>query len=141
MTRVRISVACLGLLFAGSVGGCGDDTSKSGGHGGWGGEGGSGKDCQSIESTCQLLDELECGRHEGCSAVKGAPWLGSIEASAAQEREFLACRAGCLESPDVQTCIYDPSDPQRCYYVPEASVPSGWEELFECEIPEEFCGS
>ena len=153
MLRSLVIVFSFGLLLAvacddsslGAGGGAGTGgAAGAGGQAGAGGAGGNGgsagQDCQSLELECQALDELECELLAGCFEVRGALWEGDIEECLAKQRQFLGCRAGCLASPTVPTCIYQPSAPQDCYCLPEASVPTGWEELFECQIPMGFCG-
>ena len=139
-------VFSFGLLLAIA---CADGRSGAGGSAGMGGNGATGgggnggsagQDCQSLELECQVLDESECELLAGCFEVRGALWEGDIEECLVKERQFLDCRAGCLGSPQVGTCIYRPSNPDQCYCLLEASVPTGWEELFECQIPMGFCG-
>ncbi len=124
---------------AGGTAGIGGAAGMGGVAGGAGGSGGD--DCHLVESVCQPLDQAECELQEECVVVEGALWSTDIQDCLAQPREFLACRAGCLESPDVPTCVYEPSAPQDCYCLTDGSVPSGWEELFECQIPEGLCGT
>jgi hypothetical protein len=153
MRGFSVILLSFGLLLANA---CADSTSGAGGDAGMGGSAGTGAaggagasggggsggdDCQSVELACQVLGEPECTQREECFAVEGALWEGDTDECHAQPREFLACRAACLESPEVGTCIYHPSNPDQCYCLREASVPTGWEELFECEIPDGLCGT
>jgi hypothetical protein len=146
MLRSLGIVFSFGLLLAVA---CDDSSSGAGGGAGMGGNGATGgggnggsagQDCQSLELECQVLDESECELLAGCFEVRGALWEGDIEDCLAKQRQFLGCKAGCLASPQVPTCIYQLADPNQCYCLTEASVPTGWEEVFECQIPLGFCG-
>ena len=153
MRGFSVILLSFGLLLANacaaSTSGAGGDagmggsagTGAAGGAGASGGGGSGGDDCESIELACQALDEPECGQREECFVVSGAPWEGDIDRCLAQPPMFLGCRAECLDRPTVPTCIYHSSDPQQCYCIPEISVPAGWEELFECVIPDGLCGT
>jgi hypothetical protein len=144
MRFIVFGFVAVGLVVAS---GCADASTGTGGNGGSGGAGGNigaggsgDDDCDAVERTCQVLDEIECVANEECQAVAGTLWRPDVIDCFGQPREFIGCRGGCLASPTVGTCIYHPSDPSECYCIPEASVLTGWEELFECDVPEGFCG-
>ena len=138
------------LLVVLSAAGCDDGGTGSNGSAGTGGtaasggHGGSGDpECDELELLCSVLDEAECAlltQDEGCYPVRGAAYEGDLETCLEQPREFLGCRAGCLGAPQAPYCIYHPSDPQSCFCLSDGSVLTGWEGLFECDVPSGLCG-
>jgi len=58
----------------------------------------------------------------------------------AQPREFVSC-GGCLRGYDAPSCTYHPSNPEACYCMPTAILLTGWEDVFECQVPEGICGT
>jgi hypothetical protein len=95
---------------------------------------------------CKDLPQEECAAREYCTVVEGRHCdplqpdpFGSAGASGTLE--FLGCfSSGCSLVGDYQTCVYDPSNPSRCYVVGSQVIPDGWEEIFECvDIPAGHC--
>jgi len=133
------------LLILVSAGACNDrGTDGNAGSGGTGGYGGSGDpECDERAALCSSLTEADCTlltEDEGCYPVRGAEYEGDLETCLEQPREFLGCRAGCLAAPQAPFCMYQPSDPQSCFCLSDGSVLTGWEGLFECDVPSGLCG-
>ncbi len=146
VTRGTALCLSFGILLAVA---CGDSVPGTGGTGGAAGSGGSagspdpcGEDNESIDLACQALSESECELSEECEPVHGSLWQPGMDAAdcLAQPREFVSC-GGCLRGYHAPSCTYHPSNPEACYCMPAAILLTGWEDVFECQVPEGICGT
>ncbi len=138
----------------GGAGGAGGQLGGAAGNGGSMAGAGSAGVCDSDYPECCLapdrmpcrdLPQAECAAREYCEFVEGGPYdpvqPDPVESALSGTFESLGCfSAGCSLIGMYPTCVYHPSNPSRCYVVPEEFIPDGWEEIFECvEIPAGHC--
>lgn len=83
--------------------------------------------CPPSSSPCVGLDETACKAKSACTAVRGVPY--GVDGGAEQ---YIGC-SSCIGGGDYETCVVDPAKPDACFQIPEAFVPDGWKEIFECQ--------
>lgn len=90
------------------------------------------------DAPCAHLSEQECEQRSYCRAVPGTRGT-TYDPSA--PTQYVGCASRCGAGGTTSVCVYDPMAPDVCYFVPGGYVPDGFESLFECNIPEGYCGT
>lgn len=93
------------------------------------------------DPVCWDLDEASCTAEPGCTAVVGVPVMDPDQIDPFGENpSFIGCRTDACEIEYAPVCVFHPDAPEDCWALSVNMTPDGWSFLFDCTIPEGFCG-